>query len=288
VHPIGKSIAEAEKPLAAMVAPNIELTGTADILARNWTAGDWEKGTEGPLAISVIDWKTGRRDADHREQLLGYAALALLNYPEAAYAFGRIIWLRSDETEVYSMTREGLVEWRERLISKSRENDYQPGPHCQYCPRQFSCPAKQDMVRGALNVLTTPGLTLAEMPGHQKLDIYHKARSVAALAAQVLEVIRDDVRQHGAIQGVGTSLQLIEETRRTLKPAEAWPVLQQYLTEAQLAECVTVSLTKAEDAAAKGQPRGEGGKRTRAMLADLNTANAIGTSTIQKLTERRS
>jgi len=291
LHPLGKSIAEAERELSALIAPDLELTGTADVLAKSWTTGDWEKGGEGPMAVSVIDWKTGRRDSDHREQLLGYAALALLTYPDAVYAFGRIVWLRTDETEVYSLTREDLVLWRERLISKARETDYRPGPHCQYCPRHHSCPAHQDMQRGALAVMAThagPALSLVELGSAEKLSLYHKAKSVGALAATVLEEVRAHVRSFGPIEAEGTKLQLIEETRRSLRPAEAWPVLQQYLSDAQLAECVTVSLTKAEDAAAKGQPRGEGGKRTLAMLADLNTANAIGTNTIQKLTERRS
>lgn len=288
LHPLGKSVAEAERELSALITPDIELTGTADVLARSWTTGDWEQGGQGPMAVSVIDWKTGRRDSDHREQLMGYAALGLLNYPDAAYAFGRIVWLRSDETEVYSLTREGLVQWRERLIDKAAETDYRPGPHCQYCPRHHSCPAHQEMQRGALAVIGGPTLDLAQLGPAEKLSLYHKAKSVAALASTVLEEVRAHVRSFGPIEAAGTKLQLVEETRRSLRPAEAWPILQQYLSDAQLAECVTVSLTKAEDAAAKGQPRGEGGKRTRAMLADLNTANAIGTSTIQKLTERRS
>ncbi len=289
LHPIGKSEASAEVSMSARVSPDIELTGTADVLVKSWTRiNTVEAGGDGPMAVSVLDWKTGRRDSDYREQLMGYAALALMRYPEAAYAFGRVVWLRTDETEVYSLTRAGLVDWRERLAAKALETEYRPGPHCQYCPRQHACPAKQEMQRGALALLGSPQGNLIELGSAEKLDLYHKAKSVASLAATVLEEVRSHVRSFGPIEADGVKLQLIEETRRSLKPAEAFPVLQKYLSDGQLAECVTVSLSKAEDAAAKGQPRGEGGKRTRAMLADLNTAHAIGTSTIQKLTERRS
>ncbi len=290
LRPLGKSEVSAEVSFAAQVSPDIELTGTADVVAKSWsTIGNELAGGEGSMAVTVLDWKTGRRDADHREQLMGYAALALMRYPEAVYAFGRVVWLRTDETEVYSLTRAGLVDWRERLAAKVLETEYRPGPHCQYCPRQHSCPAKQDMQRGALAVLSGPaGRTFLELGSAEKLDVYHKAKSVSALAATVLEEIRGHVRSFGPIEADGIKLQIIEETRRSLKPAEAFPVLQKYLSDGQLADCVTVSLSKAEDAAAKGQPRGEGAKRTRAMLADLNTAQAIGTTTIQKLTERRS
>lgn len=284
LHPGGRHKSESERSLSALIGPNLELTGTADVLTRTWSHVD----NEGTMAVEVVDWKTGRRDADHREQLMGYAALALLTYPDAAYALGRIVWLRTDETEVYSLTRADLVPWRERLIGKAEETEYRPGPHCQYCPRHHSCPAHQEMQRGALAVVSAPRVSLAEMSPPEKLSLYHKAKSVAALAATVLEEIRGHVRSEGPIEDSGIKLQIIEETRRALKPAEAWPVLQKYLDEGQLAECVTVSLSKAEDAAAKGQPRGEGAKRTRAMLADLNTAQAIGHTTIQKLTERRS
>lgn len=293
LHPGGKHKSESERHLAAMIGPNLELTGTADVITQSWSGVDgWQTGGDGTMAVQVLDWKTGRRDADHREQLMGYAALALLNYPEAAYALGRIVWLRTDETEIYSLTRADLVHWRERLLAKVKETEYRPGPHCQYCPRQHSCPAHQEMQRGALAVIggaAGPGvLDLTQLGAAEKLALYHKAKSVAALAATVLDEVRGHVRSVGPIEAEGTKLQIVEETRRALKPAEAWPVLQKYLGDAQLSECVTVSLSKAEDAAAKGQPRGEGAKRTRAMLADLNTAQAIGTTTIQKLTERRS
>lgn len=289
LHPGGRHKSESERHLSAMIGPNLELTGTADVLTLSWTGVDtWQIGGEGSMAVEVLDWKTGRRDADHREQLMGYAALALLNHPEAAYAFGRIVWLRTDETEVYSLTRADMAHWRERLIDKAQETEYRPGPHCQYCPRQHGCPAHQEMQRGALAVVGAPRASLAEMSPPEKLSLYHKAKSVRALAELVLDEVRSHVQATGPIEDNGTKLQLIEETRRSLKPGEAFPVLQKYLTEAQLAECVSVSLSKAEDAAAKGQPRGEGAKRMRAMVADLTTAQAIGTTTIQKLTERRS
>lgn len=289
LHPGGKHKSESERRLTAMVGPSLELTGTADVITQSWSGVDgWQVGGDGTMAVEVLDWKTARRDADHREQLMGYAALALLNHPEAAYAFGRIAWLRTDETEVYSLTRGDMVHWRERLLGKVEETEYRPGPHCQYCPRHHSCPAHQEMQRGALAVVGAPRVSLAEMSSPEKLSLYHKAKSVRALADTVLDEVRSHVQATGPIEDNGIKLQIIEETRRSLKPAPAWPVLQKYLNEEQFAECVTVSLSRAEDAAAKGQPRGEGAKRTRAMLADLNTAQAIGTTTIQKLTERRS
>lgn len=289
VHPIGQCETESERSLSARVSPGIELTGTADVISRSWARNDvWTDGDPGPMAVSITDWKSGRRDADYREQIMGYAALALMTYPQAAYAFGRIVWLRTDETEVYSLTQEGLVTWRERLIDKAAETEYRPGPHCQHCPRQHYCPAKQEMQRGAVELLGTGRFDLTQLGSIERLDLYHKAKSVASLAAMVIDELRAHVRSFGPIEADGTKLQIVQETRRALRPAKAWPVLQQFLTDDQLAECVTVSMTKVEDAAAKGQPRGEGAGRKRAMLAELNKAEAIGSTTIEKLTERRS
>lgn len=254
-----------------------DLTGAADVIIEH----------DGGRVLEIIDWKTGRRDADHREQVLGYCVLGLNHFPKAEVATSRVVWLRNLESEVYSLRRAEVEMWEERVASQvSNGGAYQPGAHCPNCPRKFECQARIDMSRAALAVIGGQRVDLRTMTADQQVTLYRKAKDVVDLGFRVIDQVKE-LAGEAPIQGLGVRLVMVEEARRALLPREAWPVLQQHLTDEQLAEAVKVSITAVQDAAAEGAPRGEGAGRKRALMAALEEAGAVTSSMVKKLTERR-
>jgi hypothetical protein len=258
----------AEIPMSMMVG-DIMITGQADVVV-DYGPGD---------AVRVIDWKSGRRDADHREQIMGYCALALEAYPQADGAMGTISWLRTQEHETYSMNRRDLVAWKERLAVQVRDTSFKVGNHCQYCPRKHTCPGREDMQRGALAVVMgTRAALLREMTPAKQLEIYRQAKQITNIAYDVINEVKAIVGESGPIEGTDTTLALVEESRRTIDALKAWPIMQRYLTDAQIAEAITIQVTALTGAA--------GGARKQ-LFDELETAGAITMAPTKKLTERR-
>lgn len=280
--PTPGAIVDAELAMAAVLG-DVKLTGTADvdILEADRTA------------VTVIDWKTGRRDSDHREQVMGYCALALEAHPTVDIALAQIVWLRTNEVEAYSLTRRDMQPWRERLFEQVLDVAYHPGTHCQYCPRKFACPAREEMSRSAVAVMGDGVVaadnvrSLRELPVEQQVALYRKAKAVAGLAADVINEVRALVVETGPLVALGVKLDVVEETRRNVDTMKAWPILQHFLGDEQIAQAVAVQVGKAEDLAAASAPRGEKGARRKEFNDQLMAAGAVSQYTIKKLTERR-
>lgn len=266
----------AEESMGMTFAEGI-LTGKADVFIRH----------AGHKAVTVIDWKTGRRDSDYRDQILGYCALALEINPKADVALGKICWVRTSEVELVSMNRVDLVEWKDRLIQQTKDTAFHPGAHCQYCPRKHTCPAREEMQRGALAVLQNERTVIRNLPPEKQITLYRRAKEIAGMAYDVINEIRTIVGDGGPLEANGLTLEIISEPRRSIKAMEAWPILQKYLTDEDLADAVTVQVGTAEFAAGKGQPRGQAAPRRRAMMDELENAGAISTTFTKKLIERR-
>lgn len=257
----------------SMVVGDVTVTGQADVVI-NYGPGD---------AVRVVDWKSGRRDADHREQVMGYCALALETYPEADGAMGTISWIRTGDPETYSMNRRDLVAWKERLLVQVRDESFKVGNHCQYCPRKHTCPGREDMQRGALAVVTgTRAALLREMPPARQLEIYRKAKQITNIAYDVINEVKAIVSETGSIEADGVVLGMVEENRRAVDAMKAWPIMQRYLTDAQIAEAITVQVT-----ALTGAAGGHSSRACKQMFEELEIAGAITTTPTKKLTERR-
>lgn len=268
-----------EIPADYVISEALQLTGTADVVIER-NAGD---------VLEVLDWKSGRRDADYREQMMGYCALALRAFPYSSRCLARIVWLREMEVEMYSLARSELVAWEDRLVKQAEDTLYRPGPHCSWCPRQFACGARRDMQSASLAILGAAGdRTLETMAPSEQLSLYRRAKDVAQLAKRVLDEMRTIVENTGAVEADGVRLEIVPEKKRNILPAAAWPVLQKHLTEDGIAASITVHITKAEDEVAANKPRGEGASAKRAFNADLEAAGAVRIHIVKKLTERRS
>lgn len=267
-----------EVELRAEIAPGVELTGHADLLA-----------VSGSVARAG-DWKTGRKDHDYSQQMRAYGALILLDDETLTEVTVTILWTRTGEIENYTVTRESAARWVRELLAEvvSWDGTYRPGPHCGFCPRSHECPAANAMVRRDVQALIEDGdafvAGLAALVPDVKLALYRRASLVASYAERVKKAIRADVEENGDIVTDDGRLTLVGESRRELKPLEAWPVLETAgLRDDDFAEVVDLPITRIEKLVAKKAGKGKGAAAVRALNEKLEAAGAITKTTIQKL-----
>jgi len=263
------------------------LTGHADILGR------------GPVGVHVGDWKGGRVDKSFREQLLGYAALALLDDRAALWAEASVLWIRDQEIERYSMQRTELDTWRQRIDDEivAWSGEYRPGPHCAHCDRSHECPAANALMRRDFAIVTDrdlvgyaeDGETIATWTNEAKIDLVEKARVASKLIDRVLDALKADViRNGGEISDGRRRLTIVTEPRRHLDPIKAFPVLQDAgFSDDDMAACIEMTASKAENVVAERAPKGKAAAEKRQLTAKLEAAGAIQVREIQKMVQRR-
>jgi hypothetical protein len=243
--------------------------------------------------IRILDWKSGFKDSDYREQMCGYCALSLLMYPEIERATATIVWLRTGEIERYTMTRADLPRW-EADVSEALERTEDPGPHCDYCQRSHECHARNAMVRRDVATVLDMGTeeaaaSVAILPPAEIVQLLSKAKMVAACADRIKDAIKAHVETVGEVVGDGKRLALVSENRRSLDPLKTWPILTASgFEDADFAACVKISASSVDDITAKRAGRGNGKRAIAALRERLESAGAVSIATIQKLTEKRS
>lgn len=263
------------------------LTGHADILGRS------------PTAVHVGDWKGGRVDKSFREQLIGYGALALLDDRAALWAESTVLWVRDQETELYSMQRTELDSWRRRVDDEivAWNGEYRPGPHCDHCKRMHDCPARNARMRADLAIVTDRNLvghaedgeTLATWTAEAKIDLLEKARVASHLIDRVLGAIKADVVENGGeISDGKRRLVIVSEPRRYLDPIKAFPVLTEAgFTDEDMAQVIEMTAAKAENVVAERAPKGKAAAAKRELTAKLEAAGAIQVREHQKMVQKR-
>jgi hypothetical protein len=279
--------AEAEVALKHQIG-SVVLTGHTDVMALSGTT------------LRVADWKMGRLDSNYREQLLGYCALGLFKTPEARDAEAGVLWVRDQEYEPYTMTRAGHYEWIARLEAEVVNWDgvYRPGSHCQYCPRSHECHAANAQARRDMAIIMDRDLpghledapTLQEMIRREPekvVRLVELARTAEKQAKRALEAIKAEVLRSGDIVADGKRITIQTKEERELDVMKAFPVLQEELTDEEMAEVITLHVSKAEDIVAKKAGKGNGAAAKRTLVAKLNEAEAIKTSSSKALVVRR-
>lgn len=263
------------------------LTGHADILGR------------GPAGIHVGDWKGGRLDKPFREQLLGYAALAMLDDRSALWAEATVLWIRDQETERYSIQRAELDAWRKRIDDEivAWNGEFRPGPHCDHCKRMHDCPARNARMRADLAIVTDRNLvgyvedgeTLSTWTNEQKIDLVEKLRVGSHLLERLLSAMKADViRNGGEISDGKRRLVIVTEPRRYLDPIKAFPVLAEAgFTDEDMAQVIEMTAAKAENVVAERAPKGKAAAEKRKLTAQLEAAGAIQVREVQKMVQKR-
>lgn len=279
--------ASAEVPLKHQIG-SVLLTGHPDVLAASG------------MTLRILDWKDGRLDTNYREQLLGYCALGLLTTPGATSAESGIGWVRDGEYEAHTMDRAGLYAWMQRIEDEIVQWDgvYRPGAHCHYCPRSHECQAANALARRDFAIVADRDLpgriedapTLREMIQREPekvVELLERADLAAKVADRVRAAIKEEVLRAGDIVGGGKRLTLQRKERRHLNVLQAFPILQDKLEDAEMAEVIDISLAKAEDLVGKKAGKGNGAKAKRELQAELAQAGAIETSQTVSLIVRR-
>lgn len=273
-----------EVALAAEIGEGVRLTGHIDLLSITGTIA------------RAGDWKSGRKDHDYGHQMRGYGALVLLDNPDITEVTVTVIWLRDQEIENYTLTRDDAREWLASLVEAiTRWNGvYRVGPHCGFCPRFHECAAANAVVRRDVAAIADKSLViaaeseLAQMTNAQIIELAEKAEVVARFAQRVRDAIRDHVIANGEIEAGGMVLSVDTDNRRQLDPLLAWPVLSEIgFTDEDFARCIDMRISKVSKIVAGKAKRGKGAHAVRLLNAALEKSGAIEIQQVHKLAIRR-
>lgn len=275
-----------EVPLRASIEDNIFLVGNADIAGRQGRTG------------LVVDYKSGRLDADHTHQLNGYGYCWMQHLgPEIEKVTVIVGMLRTGTWDVTHLTREQLISWSEELSRRIRNGrgNFNPGESCAYCQRRTNCPGRQALLRtitkdwsveGAPIIDWTPETRAAMGPAIGTM--YGRAKFVESVAEEFRAAVKADVLEHGPLPiGDGRQLAITETNKRVLDPAKARPILEKYLSADDIDSATKISMAACEQAAASGARKGMGAGIKREMAAALEAAGALSLTTIQSLRETK-
>lgn len=264
------------------VKRGIALTGHIDVLS---IIGNSARG---------IDWKSGRKEeTDYYSQLAGYASCLIMGHYVAEVTF-TVVWLRSQTVETYTFRRQEVVEFMDRVQNHLNVGAYTHGEHCGYCRRSHECEAlirmgRRDMAMFMAGDEASLAIDLSALAPAQVVDLRRRAKMLEKFAASLDSMIRWRVSSSGPLpSGDGYALSLVEENgKREIDTEKAWPILQDRLTDVELAKCVTVSAADVDDCVAKKAGRGNGKKAREALATELKLAGALEQKKVLKLKEVR-
>lgn len=245
--------------------------------------------------VRILDWKTGRKDANYSHQMMAYLAMVLMEYPELDGGTATIAWVRSGDVENYTMTRQDALKWAHDFEERVVQWDgvYRTGDHCVHCRRLHECDAGNTLARSYVAAIGDVGLDAVEsqvgkLEPDACIDLYHKARLVSQIADKSLKAIKARAEKQGEIVGKETKLYLDSEGRRELDPEKAWGVLSDLgFQESDFAAVIKMPISKVEKRVAELAGKGNGAAAKRELAKKLELAGAIEINEIYKLEERR-
>lgn len=226
----------------------------------------------------VLDWKTGRKDSDYKAQGFGYALLVLAKYPELQSVTVHFAWIRTQELESYTVSRERANTWQDELCDIYEwDGVFHPGDHCTHCRRHATCPALHAMNRQSLELVTGQTVDLATMPSHDLAALYRRLLPLASQIESLKEAIKAEGKTRGGIDdGAGRVLHYKENKGpREVDALKAWPALTERLTDEELAPCLKVRIGDVEAAIATKAGKGKGAAAKRDLEEALKAAGAI-------------
>ncbi len=267
----------------SMTVADVKITGHIDVLDLIVTMDD--------AVVSIADFKSGRRDNNHFDQIAGYALLALDMYADAKKIAGLVVWLLDDEIESIPLTRADVERWRDEvLIGRVINWDgvYHPGPQCEHCPRFAGCPARAAMVRSAVAELATEDQVRdattdlierareGDMVAAEKIiGTYERARLLVTTAEYYIKAVKQEIVAHGPLSDGVQRIDVVSEDRQEIIPAKAMAVLETVFSGDEILAACRIGKGKIMDAIAERSPRGRKGKDQKEMIEQLAAAGAI-------------
>jgi hypothetical protein len=255
------------------------LTGHADIVS------------DYGYTVSCGDWKSGRKDRDHREQVFGYAWLLLQRSPDIQQVTVHVFWLRSQEIESYTIDRNRAGVWYQELQDHvvNWNGKYHEGPHCAFCPRRHSCPAMTAMVRADVEMFSGKTFELSTCTGPELCNHFRKIKMLQRLLEAAERNARSEIGHRGdVLDGEGGVIHYIPaEGPREIDTLKAWDALTKRLTDAELAPCLKVRLGEMESSVKAKAGKGKGAAAIRELNDELKAAGAVSRETTQRLIDER-
>lgn len=263
---------------------SIELTGSVD---RAEVLG--ERG-------AILDYKTGLVESGYEHQQRCYAFLLMRAEPEITEVQSAIAYVQHGYWRGRTYKVADLEAWwhdfKRRLANGI--NKFAPGPHCGFCPRRPTCPGVEAYNRSALAAVVDEGplfdgsLTIEnkEIEGPFVAERRRKVAYIKQRCDEFLSVLRTRVQEIGDVPaGDGLVLKIVTQHRRVLDAQKAWPVLSQQLSEDQIAEACSISISKCQDLVAAGAERGMKGTARQQLAEELDKAGALSTKPVEQLRE---
>lgn len=271
----------------------LELTGHLDAMSIDQRARVGRFG----------DWKFGRVDKDHAHQIQGYGTLQLANYSDIDKALGFVGWALGSEPgggpdiEDYSMTRDQMWEWLDEVKKRIVEWDgvFHPGQQCTFCQRNHDCPAVRAMARRDVLVLGDPAMAeriengLQDLTDVELIALDRRARVITRVIESLRAVVKQRVEAAGGClaDGDGRELRFVDIPHRVIDPILSRPVLEERLTEEEIAACTKISASGLDNAVAAKTERGGKKAAIEELNEALEAAGAVATEKTKKLMDVR-
>lgn len=266
---------QCEVELVANLTPKVALTGHIDTLSL----------IPRTRRFRLADLKTGRLDASYLDQLMAYAWLLFANDPTLVEGDACVIWLRDSQIERYHVTRAQAEAWRKKFVERvvTWDGAFHPGEHCGFCPRSYEpCRAMVAMAQRDLAILSGDEFAaqlangLRDLSGPEIVQIRRRAKTIEKVLESLDSATRAAVRERGPLDsGDGQVLKFIEVEGREIDTLAAWPILQSRLTDEEIAERVTVSISQVEKLVAQRAGRGKGAGAVKQLASELDAAGAV-------------
>lgn len=257
------------------------LKGKADVFSEN----------DGKM-ICIADFKSGWADKDHRQQLRGYAMLALHEFPGAESVYCVVPLIRQFSVDRWLWTRQEVEAWYASAITRLKQIDvYAPSyESCTYCPRAHECPARFALLRECIAFVEefagkSPG-EMAELDADMLIEARGKKAFVEKACDALGELTKLEVKLHGGtmVGPSGRELHIKTVEAKHIAARNGLPVLvQSGIDWGELLDLAKLPKGKIE-ALAKGiAPHGEKGRFWQAIMARLEEAEAIEITTSERL-----
>lgn len=263
------------------------LTGTAD---RIWTE---DQGG----AVAVLDYKTGWKDHDYEWQGRGYALLGQNLFPNARQFRVHFLWTRFNSAETYTFNDDDLREtlaFVRHITAKGEAGtlgDFNPGEHCNRCPRRRSCPGRMRLARSVMEgTLDLRPETFDRLPAEQQAVVLQRAhglvRQAEKVAGDMKAWVKERLRDAGGSMPLpgGREIALVQTETRQLIPSKALPVLGvdnpvrgMFATDAEFDAAVSLSVTAVERVVKARASRGAKGQAVEAIMEDMRARGALET-----------
>lgn len=245
--------------------------------------------------LRVLDWKSGRVEKDHRDQLLTYAALLLEYWPgqiEHVQLFVGLLRKWSYETVTFTVAE---IKQFVGEIKRKMQNEYgvfSPGTHCMECPHQHTCPGYDTHFKSIIGKAANlkPIEMTPEMVKSSGIEIANTLAMLSQMnkyAENLRAHLRSFIAEHGVIPTVnGMALKTTVQQRSEIDVTKAVEAMRSVgLNDVEMHDALKVSkdaMVKLVTARAK---RGDKSATAKKFLADLEQAGGITYKPTVMLTE---